>query len=202
MADASVTAPDAAGLELGEPGVPTVPKPAASEKRERPRNTSDLPAVCLPGDNRRVETTDLDRDGQPDVHKLFARASPGSRVAEYIACKRMDMNRDGSDDYVATYDEAGGLVSEHYDFTFDGLFDMFKLHDPATGHLIESGRDTDSDGLYDLFELYDENGKLALVTHDRNADGSADRWEIYKSGSLVETQTDDDFDGRIDSASE
>jgi len=199
--DAGEPALDAASLVLTEPDEPTIPAARvlhAAEERPRPTHTSDLPAKCLPGEGRRVETTDLDGDGKPDVHKLFVRAPPGSAVAEYLACKRMDMNRDGSEEYVATYDEHGALATEHYDFTFDGLFDLFKLHDPSTGRLIESGRDTDSDGLYDLFELYDDEGQLALVTRDRNGDGSADRWEVYKSGALVETQVDDDFDGRVD----
>jgi len=167
-------------------------------ERDLPLHTDELPEPCLPGGERKVVAVDLNRDGQPDVHKHYAASTAPGATSQFLACKRVDMDYDGREDYVVTYDERGTMASERFDLTFDGRFDAFKQYDATTGRLVEAGNDTDFDGIFDVFQLYDEAGNLALVTRDRNGDETADYWEVYQHGKLVETQTDDDFDGRIE----
>jgi hypothetical protein len=147
---------------------------------------------------KRVETYDLNRDGRPDVWKLFASLDEGGTAVEALTCKQVDFDHDGVKDYVVTYRETGEMRSEEIDLTFDDRFDSRHHFDEKSSrvHLIE--RDTDFDKKPDVWEKFTEDGKLESVRRDSNGDGKPDIWEQYVNGELVAILYDDDFDNRVD----
>ena len=147
---------------------------------------------------KRVEVYDLNRDGKPDVWKLFEKVDEGGTKVEVLTCKQIDYDHDGSKDYVATYERTGELIAEEIDLTFDGRFDAREHYNEKTGKLRLIERDSDHDKQPDVWEEYDDTGALTAVRMDRNADGNPDLWEQYDKGELTAILYDDDFDSRVD----
>ena len=155
------------------------------------------PTLCdTTGKN--VVTFDLNRDGKPDVWRLYKTVDDGGTKVEYMTCKQVDFDHDGRKDWVVGYGPKGQRLFEKVDMDFDGRFDLSAIYDPKTGKLAQVERDTDFDGKFDLKELYDPNGQLQSVRLDRNGDGEPDEWEQYKDGKLVAILYDDNFDGKVD----
>jgi hypothetical protein len=167
---------------------------AASNKDSMPRVD---PALCDTRD-KRVVTFDLNRDGKPDVWKLYAQVEEGGTRTEVLTCKQVDYDKDGRKDYVAIYNRRGELVAEEFDFTFDGVFDARHHYDRTTGLLYMAERSSSHDRKPDTWEKYDQQGRLLSVERDRNGDGKPDLWEQYQGGQLIAILYDDDFDGRVD----
>ena len=155
------------------------------------------PELCE-ADGKRVEKYDLNRDGKPDVWKLFEKVDEGGTEVEVLTCKQIDYDHDGSKDYVATYERTGELIAEEIDLTFDGRFDAREHYDEKSGKLRLIERDSDHDKKPDVWEEYDDDGVLSGVRMDRNADGNPDLWEQYEKGVLTAILYDDDFDSRVD----
>ncbi len=148
--------------------------------------------------DKRADTFDLNRDGRPDVWKIFKRTAQGDTRVEVMSCKQVDLDHDGRKDYVVAYTDKGAMTYEQFDFDFDGRFDALYQYDEARAELVEIQRDSDFDGRFDLLEVYGEGGGLTSIKRDRNADGEPDLWEQYVDGTLVAILYDDDFDRRVD----
>jgi hypothetical protein len=155
------------------------------------------PSLC-DTKGKRVETFDLNRDGKPDVWKLYQTIEEGGTKVEIMTCKQVDYDHDGKKDYVAIYGRSGELIAEDIDLNFDGHFDAREYYDKKTGkvHLVE--RVSEHGGKPNMWEEYDDSGALVSVRIDRNGDGKPDVWEQYDHGKLVAILYDDDFDNRVD----
>ena len=159
-----------------------------------PKNTGDSAAAKVDGtlcetDGKRVAEHDLNKDGKPDVWRLYK--------DNVQTCKQLDFDHDGRKDWVEAYDASARPLYQKADFDYDGKFDMLTVLDPASGEPSEVERDTDFDGKFDVREVY-AAGQLTSVRRDRNGDQKPDLWEQYVDGKVAATTYDDDFDGKVD----
>lgn len=155
-----------------------------------PKNASGAaakvdPTLCEES-GKRIETFDLNKDGKPDVWRLYA--------GDTLTCKQDDFDHDGRKDWLVAY-SGGQPVYQKADFDYDGRFDMVQVFE--NGQKIEAERDTDFDGKFDVKEIYTA-GELSSVRRDRNGDNKPDQWEQYAGGALTAITYDDDFDGKVD----
>jgi hypothetical protein len=155
------------------------------------------PTLC-DTNGKNIITYDLNKDGRPDVWRLYKTEDEGGTKIEYMTCKQVDFDHDGRKDWVVGYNRKGQPLFEKADFDYDGKFDMSAVYDPKTGLVAEVERDTDFDGSFDVKEVYDSAGILSSVRRDRNGDGQPDLWEQYKDNVLIAILYDDDFDGKVD----
>ena len=118
-------------------------------------------SLCEQGD-KRVDSYDLNKDGKPDVWRMYA--------GQTLVCKQVDFDRDGRKDWIVAYDANGKTLYQQADFDYDGKYDMLAVFDVATGHATEVQRDTDFDGAFDVKEVYGAGGALTSVRRDRNGD--------------------------------
>ncbi len=170
---------------------------ACKGKKENttPKNTADGaskvdPTLCEES-GKRVVTFDLNKDGKPDVWRLYR--------DDVQTCKQDDFDHDGKKDWMVAYDASGQPVYQKADFDYDGKFDMVEVFE--NGQKIEAERDTDFDGKFDVKEIY-AGGQLDSVRRDRNGDNRPDQWEQYSGGVLIAITYDDDFDGKVDRRSD
>ncbi|MEJ7602895.1 MAG: hypothetical protein WKG01_33715 [Kofleriaceae bacterium] len=140
--------------------------------------------------NKRVDSFDLNKDGKPDVWRMYA--------GQTLVCKQIDFDRDGRKDWIVAYDANGKTLYQQADFDYDGKYDMLAVFDVATGHATEVQRDTDFDGAFDVKEVYGAGGALTSVRRDRNGDNKPDQWEQYSDATVVAITYDDDYDGKVD----
>ncbi len=163
--------------------------------------TTGLPAVdptlCETA-GKNIITYDLNRDGQPDVWRLYRTEDEGDSKVETMTCKQVDFDHDGRKDWVVGFGRKGARLFEKVDMDYDGQFDLSAVYDPKTGVVAEIERDSDFDGKYDLKEIYDTAGKLTSVRIDNDGNGEPDEWEQYKEGALVAILYDDNYDGKVD----
>ncbi|HEY4178888.1 MAG TPA: hypothetical protein VGM90_18705 [Kofleriaceae bacterium] len=155
------------------------------------------PTLC-DTNGKNVVTFDLNKDGRPDVWRLYKVVDDGGTKVEQLTCKQVDFDRDGRKDWVVAYSPKGTPLFEKADFDYDGKWDMSKIYDTKLNQPAEIERDTDFDGKFDVKEIYDASGKLSSVKRDRNNDGQPDLWEQYKDDVLLAILYDDDFDGKVD----
>ena len=143
-------------------------------------------SLCDEG-KRRVETFDLNKDGKPDLWKLFDGTT--------LTCRQDDFDHDGRKDFLIAYDPAGNILYKKADFDYDGRFDMTEVFE--NGVITEAERDTDFDGKFDVKEVY-VGGQLNSVRRDRNGDNRPDQWEQWNDGVVTSITYDDDYDGKVD----
>jgi hypothetical protein len=155
------------------------------------------PTLCDTG-GKNVVTFDLNKDGRPDVWRLYKSEEEGGTRVDILTCKQVDFDHDNRKDWVVGYNRKGGVLFEKADLDYDGRFDMSATYDPKSGKVVEVERDSDFDGTYDLKELYDSAGAISSVRRDRNGDQSPDVWEHYKDGALIAILYDDDSDSKVD----
>lgn len=155
------------------------------------------PTLC-DTNGKNIVTYDLNKDGKPDVWRLYKTSDEGGTKVEYMTCKQVDFDHDGRKDWVVAYNAKGNAIYEKADFDYDGKWDMSAVFDTKTGLVAEVERDTDFDGKFDVKEIYDSAGVLSSVRRDRNHDSNPDVWEQYKDGVLLAILYDDDFDGKVD----
>lgn len=155
------------------------------------------PTLCeVAGKN--VLSYDLNRDGKPDVWRLYKTEKAGDTTVEILTCRQVDLDHDGRKDMVIAFARTGQPLYEKIDFDWDGKFDVSAIYDPKTGKYAEVERDTNFDGKYDLKELYNAAGQLESVRRDRDSNGEPDMWEQYEDGVLVAILYDDDNDSKVD----
>ena len=158
------------------------------------KNVADSAGAKIDGSlcetkSRRVVEFDLNKDGKPDVWRLYN--------GDVQTCKQVDFDHDGRTDWVEAYDASGRPLYQKADFDYDGKFDMLAVLDANNGEPTEVERDTDFDGKFDVREMY-TGGQLASVRRDRNGDQRPDQWENYIDGQISGVTYDDDFDGKVD----
>lgn len=149
-----------------------------------------MDATLCESSGKREATYDLNKDGKPDIWRLFKDNT--------LTCKQIDFDHDGNKDWLVAYDPSGKILYQKADFDFDGKFDMAAVFEPASGHRQEVERDTDFDGKFDIKEVYGADGSLSSVRRDRNGDNKPDQWDQYLDGVLTATTYDDNFDGKVD----
>jgi hypothetical protein len=155
------------------------------------------PTLCDTS-GKNVVTFDLNKDGRPDVWRLYKSEEEGGTRVDILTCKQVDFDHDNRKDWVVGYNRKGGVLFEKADLDYDGRFDMSAVYDPKSGKVVEVERDSDFDGTYDLKELYDSGGAISSVRRDRNGDNNPDVWEQYKDGGLIAILYDDDNDSKVD----
>lgn len=155
-------------------------------------------ATLCETEGKNIVTADLNKDGRPDVWRLFRMEDEGGTKVEFMTCKQVDFDHDGRKDWVVGYGRKGLITFERADLDYDGKFDLSAVRDPKTGNVAEVERDSDFDGKFDLKESYDSAGQLVAVKRDRNGDGQPDMWEQYKDSVLLAILYDDDFDNKVD----
>jgi hypothetical protein len=165
-------------------------KKAATTPKNTGGETSKIDATLCEADGKREATYDVNKDGKPDVWRLFK--------GDALSCKQIDFDHDGKKDWLVAYDPTGHILYQKADFDFDGKFDMAAVFDSATGKRVEVERDTDFDGKFDIKEIYGGDGQLQSVRRDRNGDGNPDQWDQYVDGVLTGTTYDDNFDGKVE----
>ena len=155
------------------------------------------PTLCDTS-GKNIITGDLNKDGKPDVWRLYKTEDEGGTKVEFMTCKQVDFDHDGRKDWVVGYNRKGAPLMEKADFDYDGKWDMSTVYDTKSLTVAEIERDTDFDGKFDVKELYDGQGHLTSVRRDRNNDGKPDLWEQYKDTVLLAILYDDNFDGKVD----
>lgn len=68
----------------------------------------------------------------------------------------------------------------------------------APSAIFECTEDRNGDGQPDVWHHYDARGSVIRVAIDSNFDGRSDRHEKYVDGTLIQRQSDRNFDDRID----
>ncbi|MBI5479430.1 MAG: hypothetical protein HY906_11265 [Deltaproteobacteria bacterium] len=156
---------------LGACGPAQKPTPAGAAAMKTKSNVDR--SRCDEKD-KRVVTGDVDRDGKPDVWKLYR----GSEMT----CKQVDFNHDGRVDYVAHFDAGGVPVIEEFDLDFDGKFDEVIFY--QNGQVARKEFDTNHDGVPDIWKFF-KDGRLVRMERDTKCAGKVDYWEEYTGGKLT-----------------
>ncbi len=138
---------------------------------------------------KQVTTTDTNQDKKPDVWKLYAAGG------QFLACKQVDLNHDGSVDIVYYYDASGVLTMEEFDLDFDRKFDMATYY--QNGRRIRDERDHNFDARPDYWKFY-EDEKLVRIERDADFNGNVDEWSYYEGGRLDRIGYDTSGSGRVD----
>jgi hypothetical protein len=123
---------------------------------------------------KRVVTADVNRDGRPDVWKLFNGGE--------MTCKQVDFNHDGKVDYVAHFDPGGVPVLEEFDLDFDAKFDEVIFYEG--GQVVRKEFDTNHDAAPDIWKYF-KDGTLVRMERDTKCSGTVDYWEEYQGGKLA-----------------
>jgi hypothetical protein len=94
-----------------------------------------------------VRTEDQNRDGRPDIWRVYNRRGQ-------IATVSVDTNFDGRSDVREYYDD-GALVRRESDRDFNDQIDLVQEFDAVTRESVRSVTDVDFDGSADLLVLFD-----------------------------------------------
>ncbi len=97
---------------------------------------------------RDVRTDDKNRDGRPDVWRVYDRQGQ-------LVTMAVDTNFDGRSD-VHEYDERGALVRRESDRDFNDRVDLIQEFDATTRQTVRSVTDVDMDGVADLLVLFQD----------------------------------------------
>ncbi len=103
-------------------------------------------AVSLWPLGRDIRTDDKNRDGRPDVWRVYDRQGQ-------LATMAVDTNFDGRSD-VHEYYERGALVRRESDRDFNDRVDLVQEFDATTRQTVRSLSDVDFDGVADLLVLF------------------------------------------------
>ena len=126
-----------------------------------------IDASLCESSGKREATYDLNKDGKPDIWRLYK--------GDTLTCKQIDFDHDGKKDWLVAYDPAGHILYQKADFDFDGKFDIKEIYGPD-GQLTSVRRDRNGDNLPDQWDQY-VDGVLTATTYDDNFDGKVDRRE-------------------------
>jgi hypothetical protein len=97
---------------------------------------------------RDVRTDDKNRDGRPDVWRVYDRQGQ-------LVTMAVDTNFDGRSD-VHEYYERGALVRRESDTDFNDRVDLIQEFDATTRQTVRSVSDVDLDGVADLLVLFQD----------------------------------------------
>ncbi len=165
-------------------------------REEKPQALAGQPSAAeasefQPGPGEKLAEIDVNRDGKPDVWKVF-KDDAGKEVA---VRKFMDLNGDGRIDAREFYTAQGTLDKVIYDMDFDGQPDVVRFYEKD--QLVRKEYALGFDGVSRTYSYY-EKGKLIRKERDTNSDGNVDYWEYWEAGALDRIGYDDDADGQVD----
>ncbi|HWL64700.1 MAG TPA: hypothetical protein VNP73_01895 [Actinomycetota bacterium] len=157
--------------------------------RDIPDSIFDSEERLVEGTNKVVKSLDADRDGRPEMEKVYDNASGNlDRVSQ-------DTNYDGLMDTQFEYNPAGEIVATVEDTDQDGVPDRWITFEGGSGTRVEVDRN--NDGVRDGFLSYSE-GVLASEEYDDDGDGVINRSVDYANKSRSVEREDRDGDGKVD----
>lgn len=146
-----------------------------------------------------VSVYDTNRDGTPDVRKVFFIREDARDLRATLICREADLNGDGSVDIVRYYTDDGDPIREESDRNFDGVVDSITIFE--SGLVFRRDLDEDFDGRIDT-RIYYEEGSISRIERDlagrKGDDFQVDRYEYLEGGRVVRMGTDLDGDGSVD----
>lgn len=150
-------------------------------------------------DGGRIEYTDTDRDGTPEVAKFFepveGEFNEDGTPKLHLARTEIDLTGDGAPNLIRVYDTREDLVREEMDSDLEGHVDHWVFWEDGT--IMRTERDEDNNGIVDVFRFYRE-GFLVRVQRDRDGDGEIDMWAFYDRQGLARVGYDVNNDGAAD----
>lgn len=152
-------------------------------------------------DPRHLEASvyDTNRDGTPDVRKVFLIREESVDLRATLICREADLNGDGAVDIVRYYSDEGDPIREEADRNFDGRMDSITVFEG--GLIFRRDLDEDFDGRFDT-RIYFEDGKMSRIERDLAGRGGdefqVDRFEYLDGRHVVRMGTDLDGDGSVD----
>src|ERR1700712_2110002 len=99
------------------------------KKATLPSNTTEAgintvdPTLCDTA-GKNIVTYDLNKDGKPDVWRLYKTEDENGTKVEFMTCKQVDFDHDGKKDWVVAYNRKGMPLYEKADFDYAGKWDM------------------------------------------------------------------------------
>lgn len=185
----------------------------ASTTERTPRVTARRATAVASGGNREdrsrcdatrpgrtVSEYDTNRDGAPDVRKVYQTVGEGTEGHSVLVCREVDLNHDGTKDVFRFYNDEGRTVREEADRDFDGHIDVISYFE--AGEIVRQEFDTNRDGMVDMRQFFREHRVFRAereLQHDNSPDFRADYWEFYDArGHVVRIGWDYDHDGRAD----
>jgi len=115
-------------------------------------------------------------------------------IAEALARKDVDENRDGRIDFRECYDHNGRMVKSEEAVDGAGCLNMAWYYDDSQMP-VRAEKDTDADGRPDIWYYYAGN-HLTKVCEDTNHDGKPDIWEEFgEAEEMLRRSKDLNFDG-------
>ena len=166
---------------LSSPPVPYV--------REIPDSVFDTQERVVGGDAKVVKSLDADRDGRPEMEKVY---DDRSGRLESVA---QDTNYDGRMDSQLEYGAEGEIVATLEDADHDGTPDRFVQFENGRGARVEVDRN--NDGVRDAFQVY-AGDALAYEEYDDDNDGRVNRRVEYRDRARSVEMEDRDADGTMD----
>lgn len=149
---------------------------------------------------RTVSEYDTNRDGVPDVRKVYQTMGEGAEVHSVLVCREVDLNHDGSKDVFRFYNDEGRTLREEADRDFDGHIDVITYYEG--GEVVREEYDTNRDGMVDMRLFFRDHRPFRAereLQQDNTPDFRADYWEFYDTrGHVVRIGWDYDHDGRAD----
>lgn len=149
---------------------------------------------------RTVSEYDTNRDGVPDVRKVYQTMGEGAEVHSVLVCREVDLNHDGSKDVFRFYNDEGRTLREEADRDFDGHIDVITYFE--AGEVVRQEFDTNRDGMVDMRLFFRDHRPFRAereLQQDNTPDFRADYWEFYDTrGHVVRIGWDYDHDGRAD----
>lgn len=149
---------------------------------------------------RTVSEYDTNRDGVPDVRKVYQTVGEGTEGHSVLVCREVDLNHDGTKDVFRFYNDEGRTTREEADRDFDGHIDVISYFE--AGEIVRQEYDTNRDGMVDMRQFFRDHRVFRAereLQHDNSPDFRADYWEFYDArGHVVRIGWDYDHDGRAD----
>lgn len=146
-----------------------------------------------------VSVYDTNRDGRPDVRKVFLIREDARDLRATLICREADLNGDGLKDIVRFYADDGDPIREESDRNFDGRIDSITIFED--GVVFRRDLDEDFDGRIDT-RIYYEDGSISRIERDlagrKGDEFQVDRFEYLEGGHIVRMGTDLDGDGSVD----
>jgi len=139
-----------------------------------------------------IRTEDQNRDGRPDVWRVYDLQGQVATVAR-------DTNFDGRSD-VQEYYDGGALVRRESDRDFNDQIDLVQEFDAGTRESVRSVADVDFDGSADLLVLF--NAGRSVYSRWRTASRSPDSGRTLTHPSTIQHRSADDRLGPIEDAFE
>lgn len=162
---------------------------ATAEHREPAKNAPTVVRENTRFDNDafRVQVSDMNHDGAPDVWKYYAEKSTLDGPQEFsLVRKELDLNFDGRIDRVMYYNSRENLSREEVDADFDGFIDRVQYYDRAI--LVKS-------------EICSAECCRSPIDAPEKSSRTPNRVLFFSKGVLTREEVDSQCRGRVESIS-